>query len=121
VKYYLDENLSQVSAKIARDAGIDVTSSHEVGMDGRLDLEQVRFAAADGRVLVTHDLGDMGKALAELADRGEQHAGVLFIPRSIRVDDFAGVARAVQRWEEEHPEGMPVGFVGYVRNPRLTR
>ena len=121
MKYYLNENLSQVSAQIARDAGLDVVSSHEVGMDGRRDVEQLRYATREGRVLVTRDSGDMGHALSELAARGETHAGVLFVPHSIRPRDLPGVALALHLWEDEHPAGIPPDFVGYLRNPRLTR
>ncbi len=121
VKYYLDENLSQVSAQIACEYGLDVVSSHEVGMDQRSDIEQLRYATGGSRVLVTRDSGDMGRALGELMASGEAHAGVLFVPGSIRPRDLAGVALALQLWEDEHPAGIPSGFVGYLRNPRLTR
>ncbi len=67
------------------------------------------------------DSGDIGRALSELMESGEAHAGVLFVPGSIRPRDLAGIALALRRWEDEHPAGMPLGFVGYLRNPRLTR
>lgn len=121
MKYYLDENLSRVSAQIARADGLDVVSSHELGMDGGSDVEQVRFATSAGRVLVTHDRGDISRALVALAAEGQAHAGVLFVPRSIRPHDLAAIGLALRHWEDEHPAGVPPDFVGYLRNPRLTR
>jgi hypothetical protein len=53
MRFYLDEDLSQVIAALARRRGLDVTSSHEVQYrhDGIADAQQLALAAAEGRCL----------------------------------------------------------------------
>ena len=51
--FFLDEDLSPRIATIAREQGLDVLSTHESGRNGLDDEEQLRFAAQEGRILVT--------------------------------------------------------------------
>lgn len=54
MRFYLDEELSQAIAEIARDRyGLDVAASHEIGKDRATDDEQLAFAAQLGRCIVT--------------------------------------------------------------------
>lgn len=55
MRFYLDENLSQQVARLARSRGLDVISSPECGRNGLSDAEQLRLAAQEGRCLVTRD------------------------------------------------------------------
>jgi predicted nuclease of predicted toxin-antitoxin system len=48
VKYYLDEDISPKIADILTGYQIDTKSSHEVGMNQSIDIEQLELAASQG-------------------------------------------------------------------------
>ncbi len=105
-RYLLDENLSTAIAIAARRCGLDVVSSHEVGLDGKADEEQLRRAAADGRVLVTRDRRDLSVISADFFSRSEPHHGILLLPESLPNDDIGGILRALEVHARRRPSGM---------------
>lgn len=71
------------SAEIARQLrrrDVDVVAATELPRRyrGVPDDEVFRRARADGRVIVTDNVGDFARLVAEAADRGEAHPGVVF-------------------------------------------
>ena len=115
MRYYLDEDESQVIAAIARDAlGLDVTASHEVGMDHGTDSEQLSFAAQQGRCIVTRNGDDFIGLTRRFLAMGPPHAGVLIIPLSIPGNDFGTIARALAHHHQLYPDNIPY-YVGYLQ------
>lgn len=116
MRYLLDEHLSPVIARLCREQyGLDVVGVRELGRKGRSDEEQLAFAA-EGRCFVTRDHGDLiGLTHAFLAE-SRPHSGVLAIPRSYADRDYNGLAAAIARYENEHPEGMSSYMVDYLRS-----
>ncbi len=55
IRFHLDEHIALAVANGLRRQGLDVTTSHEAGLVGHDDHEQLAFAIAEGRVLVTND------------------------------------------------------------------
>lgn len=100
---------------IARGRGIDAVSVVEIGRRGRSDEEQLLWAAAEGRAFVTRDYGDFDILTQRFWAEGLAHAGVLLVPRSLPTTDYAGVVAAVERYDREHPDGMPAYLVDYLR------
>lgn len=94
-RYLLDENLATAIAVAAR----------RLGLDGTTDEEQLRYAAAQGRCIVTRDRRDFARLTAEFMARGEAHAGVLLVPESLRTEDIGGIARALAAYGRERPQG----------------
>ena len=47
IRYHLDENVNLAIAQGLRRAGIDVTTSRDVGLLGKSDLEHLLFATAN--------------------------------------------------------------------------
>ncbi len=86
IRYHLDENVNLAIAQGLRRAGIDVTTSRDVGLLGKSDLEHLLFAKSQKRILLTHDddllLLDtlFIQALLNSKDRHHQQARVL-LPR----------------------------------------
>jgi len=116
MKYLLDEHLSAVSARICRERfGLDASGVDELGRKGRTDEEQLEFAAAEGRVIVTEDRGDFGDLTRRFFEERRPHAGVLCVPNSLPADDFAGIATAIARYDREHPAGMAPYMVDWLR------
>jgi predicted nuclease of predicted toxin-antitoxin system len=56
IRYYLDQNMWGAVAIGLRQHGIDVLKTQEAGNCGLSDTEQLSFAAASGRVIVTFDV-----------------------------------------------------------------
>lgn len=77
---YLDEDV-QSDALIAalRSRGITLVTTSEAGMTKRTDEEQLRFAAAANRVLVTCNVADFARLHARWLGAGEGHAGIILV------------------------------------------
>jgi hypothetical protein len=73
VRFHCDEdvNLKRL-VPMLRDRGYDVTTSPGAGLLGKSDIDQLRFAAAEGRILITNDTLHFSTLAHE-----ERHAGVL--------------------------------------------
>jgi hypothetical protein len=69
---------------------------------GLPDDEVLRLAAADNRILITHDVNTFPALLREFAERGEQHAGAIIIA-AIHSRDFDLIARAAQTRLAHYP------------------
>ena len=101
MRYLLDENLPERVARLLRERGLDVTHVREYDRQGLSDEEQLAFAAAEGRVLVTQDLGDFDEITERFWHEAQPHEGIAFLPTSIGTDDFGGIAGAIQRFDRE--------------------
>lgn len=76
IRYYLDEHIPNAAADALRRDGADVLTTAEAGRLSLPDDEQLRFATAEGRVMVTQD------------DDYLTLAGVFFATS----EEFAGIA-----------------------------
>lgn len=106
MRFILDEILPPRMAELARDEGVDAISSHENGRNGLRDVEQLRWAAAEGRCLVTRDQRDFLELTSQFLARGAPHAGVLLVTRSLLNQDPHLLARVLVAYAEKHPDGM---------------
>jgi hypothetical protein len=73
IRFHLDENVSNAISMGLRRREIDVTTTSEVGLISASDEEQLAFALAQNRVLVTHD-----DDFVVLHRRGKAHAGIAY-------------------------------------------
>lgn len=73
IRFHLDENVSGAVATALRHRGIDVTTPADVGLIGAEDLDHLRFALSQNRVVVTHD-DDFPRIHAN----GIDHAGICY-------------------------------------------
>ncbi|MGI8553281.1 MAG: DUF5615 family PIN-like protein [Dehalococcoidia bacterium] len=105
-RFYLDENQTSEIAVHGRAFGVDVTSAHEEGMAGRSDAEQLNHAARQGRCLITADYADFTMLTERAAQRGEPHAGILFVTWQVRRTQAHAFALGLQRFAEAHPGGL---------------
>jgi predicted nuclease of predicted toxin-antitoxin system len=72
-RFLVDEDLPRSLARELRESGIDAVDGRDVGLRGRSDAEIFAFAVAEGRVLLTADLG-FGNVLAFPAN---SHHGIV--------------------------------------------
>jgi hypothetical protein len=116
LRYLLDEDVHPEAAVAARGLGLDVTSVHEVGRRGRTDYDQLRLAAADGRIFVTRNRDDYIALTVEAFRTGEAHHGVLILPHTLPNTQPGRIARALALWQARwegagHPGG---GFIDFL-------
>ena len=98
MKVYLDEDIGPEVAVILRSLGVDATGAHEAGRQGLSDRDQLEFAAAHGRCLVTRNRNDFIILTREFFEKGFPHAGVLIVPWTVPPDDFRLIARRIARY-----------------------
>ncbi len=85
------------------DHGHDVRAlDAELENDGLDDAEVLGLAAADSRILITHDVGDFPSILRGCTEAGRSHAGVILV-YGIRQDEFGSVIRGVIKLLAERP------------------
>jgi predicted nuclease of predicted toxin-antitoxin system len=77
IRFFFDQHIANAVANGLRRHGIDVLTAHDAGRCSLPDDEQLRYATAEGRVVVSHD-EDFLKWAADFLARGEAFAGVAF-------------------------------------------
>ena len=95
MKVYLDEDISPEVAVLLRSMGVDGVSAHEAGNQGLSDREQLEFATAEGRCMVTRNRNDFLLLTREFFGKGLPHAGVLILPWTVPPDRFRLVAKRI--------------------------
>jgi hypothetical protein len=73
---------AEIAVQLRRQ-GVDAVAATELPhrYRGVPDAELLRRAQADGRAVVTDNVGDFARLVADAADRGESHHGVVFALR----------------------------------------
>ena len=57
--------------------GVDVLTSGDAGMNGRSDVEQLKFATQEERVLFSHNVGDFSALHIEHLQSEKEHPGIV--------------------------------------------
>jgi Domain of unknown function (DUF5615) len=57
--------------------GVDVTSAPEQGMIRRSDVEHLEFAALQGRVIYSFNVGDFQSLHSKYFTQGKHHSGII--------------------------------------------
>lgn len=84
IRFYLDEHIPKAIADGLRRRGVDVLTVQEAGRTGLPDSEQLAFAFAQGRVLLTMDSDFLVLA------RQSTHAGIAYVTPSRSVGAVIG-------------------------------
>ena len=105
-RFMLDEDLNPTAAEVARGLGLDVVSIHEIERLGLSDEEQLRFAAAEARILVTRTRDDFLSLTPEFYRRGDPPCGVLIVTAGLPNNRPERLAHALARWKRERGDHL---------------
>jgi predicted nuclease of predicted toxin-antitoxin system len=97
-RFLADEHVPASAVRALKRYAIDIVSTAEAGLLSHTDEEQLEFAAASGRVVVTHD-----RDFARLHAKGQGHAGIVLLwrrPDAARVVAAVRLVHAVLSAEE---------------------
>jgi predicted nuclease of predicted toxin-antitoxin system len=119
MRFYLDEDLSDVIAVIGRERfGLDVVSAHALGMEHASDAEQLAFAGHNGRVIVTRNGDDFIRLTSRCLEAGLPHHGVVIVPSSLRGREFLRIARGLAAVHAMYPADTEPYLVLYLPDTR---
>lgn len=105
IRYQADNDLNRliVRATYRQQPSIDFQSAQKAQLDNLDDLEVLNRAAAEGRILVTHDKRTMPRYLSEFLEAGNDSPGVLVvIPQDASLRSV--VETLVLIWVDDRPE-----------------
>ena len=82
-----DENFDQniVRGLHRRCPNLDLLSVRDMGLSGQPDSLLLMWAAQENRTMLTHDFDTMINDAKQLLIRGEQLAGVIFVPDKLPI------------------------------------
>ena len=106
MKLYLDEDISPKVSEILRKKGMDAVSAHETGMLEASDDEQLSFAGAEGRVMVTRNRDDFITLTVQFFDDLKPHNGLIIVPHSILGSHFRKLATLLMKFSKDYPKGL---------------
>jgi hypothetical protein len=80
--FYIDEDAMRNSfVNALRNADLDVKTAAEAGRLGYSDVEQLKWATKQGKVLYSFNVKDFCSLHSELLTQGSSHAGIVVVPR----------------------------------------
>lgn len=107
MRVYLDEDISPRVAENARGrCGIDAISAYEIGALGWHDDVQLRYAAEQGRCLVTPNRDDFIAETLAAFEAGRPHAGLLIVPYSLPNKQPNAIAAALCAYAARFPDRL---------------
>ncbi|HUG94449.1 MAG TPA: DUF5615 family PIN-like protein, partial [Planctomycetaceae bacterium] len=77
IRFVTDEDVYSAVVVQLRAAGFEAISTPEAGRMGEPDESQLRWAATDGRAIVTFNVADFARLHHEWMLKGDHHAGVI--------------------------------------------
>jgi hypothetical protein len=95
IRLYLDEDSQDQSfLRALRARNLDVATVNETQTEGLTDVEQLRLATEQQRVLYSHNIGDFYQIHTAFIESGETHSGIALLGQSYSVGEQS---RAVLR------------------------
>jgi predicted nuclease of predicted toxin-antitoxin system len=78
---YLDEDMNNMVATLLRSRGIDAFTVQKSDMLGKSDQEQLAYAAANDRCILTHNRVDYEDLHLQYAQANLIHSGIIVVPQ----------------------------------------
>lgn len=77
MKFYLDEDVHEDIAMALRLRGYDIRTTKEAGNKGLTDIEQLKYAASEDRIIISFNASDFYKPHSEFLKKGIEHSGII--------------------------------------------
>ena len=106
IRFHLNEHVDPAIALALRRAGIDVTTTIEVGLRTKDDVAHLKFALTEGRVIVTRD-----QDFLRFAAKMSGHAGIVFYTANQSMREV--IEGLILIYEVMSPKEI-VGYVEYI-------
>jgi predicted nuclease of predicted toxin-antitoxin system len=116
LKLYLDEDISPKVSVILKKKGMDAVSAHETGMLEATDEEQLSFATAEGRVMVTRNRDDFITLTVQFFDSLKPHKGLIIVPHTIPGSEFSKLAALLVKFSKDYPQGLEPYTIEFLPN-----
>jgi predicted nuclease of predicted toxin-antitoxin system len=116
MKIYLDEDISPKVSEILRKKGVNAVSAHEAGMLQASDEEQLTFAAAEGRAMVTRNRDDFIALTVQFFEAIKPHSGLIIVPHTIPGSEFSKLASLLAKFSKQYPEGLEPYTIEFLPN-----
>ena len=116
MKLYLDEDISPKVAVILKKKGMDALSAHESGMLEASDEEQLAFAAADERAMVTRNRDDFITLTVQFFEALKAHKGLIIFPHTIPGSEFSKLAALLVKFSKQYPKGLEPYTIEFLSN-----
>ena len=116
MKLYLDEDISPKVSVILRKKGMDAVSAHDTGMLEASDEEQLSYAAAEGRAMVTRNRDDFITLTVQFFEALKQHRGLFIVPHTIPGPEFSNLAALLVKFSKDHPQGLESYTIEFLTN-----
>ncbi len=87
LRLFIDQDFDQdiLRGLIRRVFDVDAVTAHQVELSDATDQEILIWAAKDQRIVLTHDRRTMPQHAANLLSAGQAIAGVIVVPRQLRI------------------------------------
>jgi hypothetical protein len=79
---YTDEDIANLVVTLLRARGLDVLTTLDAGMASCSDQQQLAYAAAQERCLLTHNQVDYERLHLSYIEIGQQHSGIIVTPQN---------------------------------------
>jgi hypothetical protein len=100
---HLDEDIDRRLVPPLRSDGYDILTVEAAGQQ-LSDLEQLRFATAQGRLLVSHNQVHFRRLHRQLMAEGQEHAGIVLLPQTVPLSRLIARARLLMEWVATFPD-----------------
>ena len=116
MKLYLDEDISPKVSEILRKKGADAVSAHETGMLEASDDDQLAFATAEGRAMVTRNRDDFITLTVQFFHDLKPHRGLIMVPHTIPGSEFSKLTALLMNHSKKHPQGLESYTIDFLPN-----
>lgn len=103
IKFYLDEHVPRAIAEGLRRRGVNVVTVQELGLQGADDVQHVKQAVQERRVIVTQDVDFL-----RLHASGVEHAGIVYASQQ------TSISRMLRSLMLVHDLLKPIDMAGHV-------
>jgi predicted nuclease of predicted toxin-antitoxin system len=102
MKFYADVHISKKAVEQLKQKGVDIIHCDDADMADAKDLDHLVFAAAEGRIIVTCDVGFIAQWHWAWIAEGKEHSGILYLRAEDECKDIGTIVKGVLKVVEDN-------------------